>query len=63
MINILDYHFIVTYGNMYTNDLTAKNYTIEAKSDFGAWIVVTSIAYQDITGREHIEKIELIEVE
>lgn len=63
MINIFEYHFIVTKGNMYRNDLTAKNYLIKAKSDRGAWIIITALAHDDLNRNEHIEKIELIEVE
>ena len=48
---------------MYRNDLTAKNYIIKAKSDRGAWIIASSLAHDDINRNEHIEKIELIEVE
>lgn len=48
---------------MYQNDLTAKNYVIKAKTDRGAWIIVTSLAHDDINRDEHLEKIELIEVE
>lgn len=48
---------------MYRNDLKAKNYLIKAKSDRGAWIIATSLAHDDLIRNEHIEKIELIEVE
>ena len=48
---------------MYRNDLSAKNYIIKAKSDRGAWIIATSLAHDDINRNEHIEKIELIEVD
>jgi hypothetical protein len=63
VINIFEYHFIITKGNIYRNDLTAKNYLIKAKSDRDAWIIATSLAHDDLNRNEHIEKIKLIEVE
>ncbi len=63
MININEYHFIVTICDMIENDRKAKKYIIHSDKDYGAWARCIAQSLRDLKGHESLYKIELIEVE
>lgn len=63
MINIKEYHFIVTVSDFFTLDKRSFNLTEISDRWMGGWMMALLEAKDHLHEHETLEKIELIEVE
>jgi hypothetical protein len=63
VINIKEYHFIVTVIDFFTLEKRSFNLTEICDRWIGAWVMVLLEAKEHLKEHESLEKIELIEVE